>query len=101
MSEKTDYQKSLESIIKKAIKKYIEAFDIKGDIYFKLSYQNVDAEKEFSVKLTLGIEKATIIEIFYEKEYSSYIHKEDIIVDALINMTLGYIKRVDSKVINN
>ncbi len=101
MSEKTDYQKSLESIIKKGVKKYIEISDIKGDLYFKLNYQNVDTEKEFGAKLLLGIEKATTIEIFYEKEYTSFIQKEDILVEALINMTLGYIKRVDSKVINN
>ena len=98
--EKTDYQKSLESIIKKGIKRFIEKFDVRGDVFFKLEYRNSD-DKDFYSKLVLGIEKATTIEIFYEKEYNSFILKEDVLVDALINMTLGYIKRVDSKVINN
>ena len=38
--EKSDYQKSLESVIKKAVNKYIELFDIKGDCHYKLEYHH-------------------------------------------------------------
>ncbi len=96
--EKTDYQKCLESIIKKAIKKHIDLFDTKGDVYFKLSYVNNDSE-EFKSSLNLGIETAIGVEIFYNKTYNKFIEQEDMLVDALINMVLGYTKRVDSSFI--
>jgi len=99
--EQIDYQKSLESIIKKAINKYIELLDIKGDFHYKMEYQHSDSNAQFSSSLLIGVRTANIVEVHYEKYYTSYISKEDMLVDALINMVLGYVKRVDYSVINN